>query len=160
MFTLPSLPYSVYGSSLNVIGSHLYHCGGIRSNRLTSYCYKLDMNSDSPSWRSSHSLPTAMAHHSYSVVSSRMWFVYYSYLYVYDPHSSHVKKYRLPFSASQFHCAVSNSTHSYQIQVGSSKREVWVNKKPNDPTHWIKVAHPCQHIELIVSAYCSKDKST
>ena len=81
-----------------------------------------------------------MYHHAAAAVSSHIWFSYNSYLYDLNTEISHFKRYRLPFHVSNAHCAVGNSTHSYVIGVGSAYDEVWVNKIPQNPSHWIRVA--------------------
>ena len=142
-WSLPNLPYSLFGTTLTAVGSLIYHCGGYRSSgssRTTTYCYKLNIQDSSPRWSSTTYLPKGMYHHTAVAVSSHIWFTYYSFLYDLDTQTSRFRSYRLPFHLSRCHCAVSNSTHSYVIAVGSHSDEVWVNKSPKDPSKWIKVA--------------------
>ena len=85
-------------------------------------------------------LPEPMHYHTSVVMGKDIWFMQDSFLYVLDTTSNSFKKYYLPFVSEKYHCAVGNSTHTYEIAVGPDRNEVWVNKYPNDPTRWMKAA--------------------
>ena len=134
--SVPDLPVAGHGLTLTAVESLVYSCGGYPT---TTSCYRINVEDSNPRWLSTTSLPSSMYDHAAAAVSSHIWFTYHSYLYDLDTETSKFTSYRLPFYVYTYHCAVGNSTHSYIIG-GSSYNEVWVNKIPQDPSQWIRVA--------------------
>ena len=140
---LPDLHHNMEATTLTAVGTVIYHCGGARSphgRRLMSDCRKLNIEDRNPKWQSTTSLPKAMYGHTAVAVSSHIWFAYESHLYDLDTQGSYFKSYRLPFQFKNFHCAVSNSSHSFIIGVGAYNDEVWINRYHNDPSVWDRFA--------------------
>ena len=143
MWELPSLDAddTREGASLDIIGETVYLCGG-NKNKGDAFdtCYTINPNDTSPEWKRNKTFNEAMSYHTSTVVGLEIWFMHDSKMYVLDTVTEATKTYKLPFESSTHHCAVGNSTHSFQVGVGPDRLEVWVNKYPKDPSKWMKVA--------------------
>ena len=139
-WTLPDLPHAVHAASLTAVGRYVYQCGGYTGRASSSACYKLNINAAAPRWTVTTSLPKPVYEHAAAAVSGHVWVSYGNFLYDLDTETDSFRTFSVPFTTSDYYCSVSNGTHNYIIGVGSKRDQVWVNKIPNKPSKWIRVA--------------------